>query len=172
MWWECIWPSRNILTTGDELVKYLDRLCSCNTHGGRINHDRICHYVTLKDVAMWTHVMSDCVHNRFPGVYISIITCGSSASGYVVKFDLQPTPREARSYTRNLPHFGISDVASRLYDSRGSITSCSYRGLWLYMAICLTLTYVVHVYEPTCLQRCMGFIIPGKNTVNITKDEM
>jgi hypothetical protein len=145
VWWGCIWSSRNIIQTGDKLVKYLDMLCSCNTHDGRIHHDRVSHYVTLKDVSMWTHVMSDCVHNRFPGVSISILACGSSVSGYLVKFDLQPTLRETLSHTR---------------------------GLWLYIAICATLLYVVYVYEPTLLQCYTRFIIPGKGIPNTTKDEM
>jgi hypothetical protein len=73
-----------------QVSKYLERLCGCDNNGGRITINSS-GKIVVSDIPSWSHSMTHCIENRFPGVDVSVYQNSSSLSGFVVVIQ-KPAP--------------------------------------------------------------------------------
>lgn len=130
------------------LTKYIENICNIQTCGGRCVRltDKVC---ALYDHPIWTDMYHNSILLHFPSCVITVKTCESSLSGFVVMFELQQEPHACC----------------------GSIT------LWvLFLCIILCLYYgtmMIHAHVPVCPTSMQNwFYYITQNATIFTQNEL
>ena len=74
----------------ENLSRYVQQMCGCGSHGGRVHVVPNPERCIVSDVPAWTDEMTLCVKTRFPNASVSVHQTHQSLSGFNVIIALQP----------------------------------------------------------------------------------